>query len=193
MSVSYSFGVGRPVRRLSALVTVVDDRVRAAIEEASGFTGAAPDALMTIGLAPGLRVEDLALMLRVSHSGAVRALDRLAEAGLVDRHVSGTDRRAVEVRLTALGRRRRQLVIDARNRVIDGIVALLHPEGQDALGGIVDEILGRLSPELADHSLCRLCDPDDCAEQCPVEDGADPVPATETTLPHTGGGPRITP
>lgn len=58
---------------------------------------------------------------------------------------------------------------------------------------VVDQILGRLSPELVDHSLCRLCDPDDCAEECPVEDGAEPMAAVGTAVPRTGGGPRVTP
>ena len=161
-----------PVHRLSALVTAVDDRIRAAVEESSGFAGVAPDAILTIGHAPGLRVEDLATMLRISHSGAVRTVDRLVDAGLVERRPSAADRRTVEVWLTAPGRRRRRAVIEARNRAIADVLAGLDPLQRDALGGLVDRLLVDLASQPgADFSICRLCDPADCPTTCPVEEG----------------------
>jgi MarR family transcriptional regulator, negative regulator of the multidrug operon emrRAB len=170
--VSYSFAVPYPVRRLSALVTAVDDRIRTAVEESSGFAGVAPDAIVTIGHAPGLRVEDLATMLRISHSGAVRTVDRLVDAGLVERRPSAADRRTVEVWLTAPGRRRRRAVIEARNRAIADVLAGLDPPQRDALGGLVDRLLVDLASQPgADFSICRLCDPADCPTTCPVEEG----------------------
>jgi len=170
--VSYSFAVPDPVHRLSALVTAVDDRIRAAVEESSGFAGVAPDAILTIGHAPGLRVEDLATMLRISHSGAVRTVDRLVDAGLVERRPSAADRRTVEVWLTAPGRRRRRAVIEARNRAIADVLAGLDPLQRDALGGLVDRLLVDLASQPgADFSICRLCDPADCPTTCPVEEG----------------------
>jgi MarR family transcriptional repressor of emrRAB len=170
--VSYSFPVPDPVHRLSALVTAVDDRIRTAVEESSGFAGLAPDAILTIGHAPGLRVEDVATMLRISHSGAVRTVDRLVDAGLVERRPSAADRRTVEVWLTAPGRRRRGEVIAARNRAIADALAPLDPPEREALGALVDRLLvGLASQPGADYSICRLCDPADCPSACPVEQG----------------------
>ncbi|HZM30586.1 MAG TPA: MarR family winged helix-turn-helix transcriptional regulator [Acidimicrobiales bacterium] len=161
-----------PLHRLCALVTGLDDRVRDAVEAASGFTGVAPDALATIGHAPGLRVEDLASMLRVSHSGAVRTVDRLVAAGLVERRPSAGDRRTVELWLTPAGGRARRQVLAARDRVLGDAVGVLDPGGRDALAELVDRLLTGLAARSADdHSLCRLCDPDDCTAGCPVDVG----------------------
>jgi DNA-binding MarR family transcriptional regulator len=172
MSVSYNFRVPDPIHRLSALVTAIDDRIRAAVEESSGFAGVAPDAILTIGHAPGLRVDDVATMLRISHSGAVRTVDRLVGAGLVERRASAGDRRTVEVWLTATGRRRRYEVIEARNRAIAEALAPLDPPQREALGALVDRLLGGLASQPgADYSICRLCDPADCPSACPVEQG----------------------
>jgi MarR family transcriptional regulator, negative regulator of the multidrug operon emrRAB len=165
--------MSEPLHRLCALVTGLDDRIQDAVEAASGLTGAAPDALATLGLAPGLRVEDLAGMLRISHSGAVRTVDRLVAAGLAERRPSAADRRTVELRLTEAGGRRRRAALDARNRVIGEALAVLSPEDQRTFGALVDRLLTGLAVAAGDdHSLCRLCDPDDCASGCPVEVGS---------------------
>ena len=130
-----SFPMPDPLHRLCALVTGLDDRVRDAVEAASGFTGVAPGALATIGHAPGLRVEDLASMLRVSHSGAVRTVDRLVAAGLVERRPSAGDRRTVELWLTPAGGRARRRVLDARNGVLGDAVGVLAPGDRETLAG----------------------------------------------------------
>lgn len=179
-----------PLHRLCALVTGLDDRVRGAVEAASGFTGVAPDALSTIGHAPGLRVEDLASMLRVSHSGAVRTVDRLVAAGLVERRPSAGDRRTVELWLTPPGDRARRRVLDARDRVLGEAVAVLDPGDRDALAGLVDRLLtGIAMRDVDDHSLCRLCDPADCTVGCPVEVGS--AAAAEGDVSRRAGSPGV--
>lgn len=168
------FPVADPLHRLSALVTALDDRVRAAVEAASGLAGTGPDALLTIGHVPGLRVDDLAAMLRVSHSGAVRTVDRLTAAGLVVRRPAADDRRTVALSLTGPGERRRRAVIEARNGEIDAALALLEPRHRRALGALVDTMLAGIATRAGDdHSMCRLCDPDDCAAGCPVDDAGE--------------------
>jgi DNA-binding MarR family transcriptional regulator len=167
------YAMPEPIHRLCALVTGVDDRIRDAVEASSGLAGVAPDALATIGLAPGLRVEDLAAMLRISHSGAVRTVDRLVGAGLAERRPSVDDRRTVELWLTPAGERRRRAVLDARNRVMAQALAVLPPEDRATLVALVDRLLtGLASAGGGDHSMCRRCDPADCASGCPVEAGA---------------------
>jgi MarR family transcriptional regulator, negative regulator of the multidrug operon emrRAB len=178
-----------PLHRLCALVTGLDDRVRDAVQSASGLTGVAPDALATIGHAPGLRVEDLASMLRVSHSGAVRTVDRLVAAGLVERRPSAGDRRTVELVLTPTGGRARRRVLDARNRVLGDATAVLDPGDRDALAALVDRLLTGIATRAGDdHSLCRLCDPDDCTAGCPVEAGSGAA-AADVAVSPTAGSP----
>ena len=160
-----------PIHRLCALVTALDDRIRDAVEAASGLTGTGPAALATIGLAPGLRIDELAGMLRVSHSGAVRTVDRLAAAGLVVRHPAAGDRRSVALGLTDLGERRRRLVLEARSRAVAAALAPLDPAQRRALGALVDTLLAGIAARSGDHSMCRLCDPDDCTGWCPVDAG----------------------
>ena len=170
------FPVPDPLHRLSALVTALDDRVRAAVEAASGVAGTGPDALLTIGHVPGLRVDDLAAMLRVSHSGAVRTVDRLVAAGLVVRRPAADDRRTVALGLTEPGKRLRRVVVEARNREIDAALALLEPRQQRALGALVDTMLAGIAARGDDHSMCRLCDPDDCTAGCPVDGAGEAIP-----------------
>jgi DNA-binding MarR family transcriptional regulator len=49
-------------------------------------------------------INDLAEELLIKHNSAVELVDRLVAGGLVSRAVSSTDRRKVELRLTARGR-----------------------------------------------------------------------------------------
>jgi DNA-binding MarR family transcriptional regulator len=49
-------------------------------------------------------INDLAQQLLIKHNSAVELVDRLVREGLVVREVSSTDRRKVELRLTARGR-----------------------------------------------------------------------------------------
>ncbi len=50
-------------------------------------------------------INDLAQQLFIKHNSAVGLVDRLVEEGLMVRHPSTTDRRKVELQLTARGRR----------------------------------------------------------------------------------------
>ena len=49
-------------------------------------------------------INDLAQQLLIKHNSAVELADRLVEEGLIVRETSSTDRRKVELRLTARGR-----------------------------------------------------------------------------------------
>src|SRR3954468_3875225 len=67
---------------LGALATAIDDGVTAAIEEATGLTGAAPAALIALhDLLAGRSVDDLRRAVDLTHSGAVRLVDRLPAPG----------------------------------------------------------------------------------------------------------------
>ncbi|MFE7314762.1 MarR family winged helix-turn-helix transcriptional regulator [Streptomyces sp. NPDC057555] len=67
----------------------------------------------------------LAAALQVNPSTAMRMVDRLEAAGLVDRQVNPSNRREVALRLTASGRRLVETVLARRREEIGAIVARL--------------------------------------------------------------------
>jgi DNA-binding MarR family transcriptional regulator len=84
-------------------------RVTAALERElvaeRGLPLAWYDVLFQLSEAPGgrLRMTDLAAAVLLSKSGLTRLVDRLAEAGLVERSANDSDRRGRIVGLTAVG------------------------------------------------------------------------------------------
>lgn len=86
----------------------IHDSVAAALEEALLQTSALPlpwyQVLVELRLAGGsLRMHQLAEVATLSRSGTTRFVDRMEEAGLVERRVCPLDRRGLEVVLTEKG------------------------------------------------------------------------------------------
>jgi DNA-binding MarR family transcriptional regulator len=79
--------------------------------------------LVVLSTGEGRKVTDLADALGVNPSTATRAVDRLTEAGLVDRQVSPTSRRETCISLTRAGRRVVREVTSRRRAEIAAIVA----------------------------------------------------------------------
>jgi DNA-binding MarR family transcriptional regulator len=75
-----------------------------------GVTGGQVALLVQIGLNPGIGVRELAARERMSPAGMSGHVDRLVEAGLVERTPSLVDRRRVGLTLTAEGQRVRRSV-----------------------------------------------------------------------------------
>jgi MarR family transcriptional regulator, organic hydroperoxide resistance regulator len=70
-----------------------------------GLTGAQADALTLIAQAGPLSLRELGSLLIAEAGHPSRLVDRLVEAGLVERRSAGDDRRRIELSLTAAGRR----------------------------------------------------------------------------------------
>jgi DNA-binding MarR family transcriptional regulator len=73
----------------------------------AGLTGRHYQAMLVLRACPEGRhvtINDLAGELLIKHNSAVELVDRLVASGLVARAASATDRRKVELRLTARGR-----------------------------------------------------------------------------------------
>jgi DNA-binding MarR family transcriptional regulator len=83
-----------------------------------GLTGPQADALYVIGQAGPLSLRDLGELLIAEAGHPSRLVDRLVEAGLVQRRTSGEDRRRVLLSLTARGRRLERRVRDTRRDVM---------------------------------------------------------------------------
>ena len=75
-----------------------------------GVTGGQVALLVQIGMNPGIGVRELAARERMSPAGMSGHVDRLVEAGLVERTPSLVDRRRVGLTLTAEGQRVRRSV-----------------------------------------------------------------------------------
>ena len=84
-----------------------------------GLTGPQADALVVIGQAQPVALKDLGGLLIAEAGHPSRLVDRLVEAGLVERRAAGDDRRRVELSLTPAGRRLAKRVEAARSELFD--------------------------------------------------------------------------
>ena len=164
--------------RVGAMVIALGDRLRAATEEAADMPASYPAALSALGSwAGGRPVEVLADGLRLSHSRAVRVVDRLEEDGLARRLPDPDDGRAVRVELTAFGRRVADRVQAARTAALAEALSGLSRAERTALGELAASVLGEVTGGRRDaRGICRLCDPVACGHwtgHCPVTRAAD--------------------
>ncbi len=120
-------------------------------------------------------LDQLRRVLGLTHSGAVRLVDRLCEAGLAQRH-GGRDGRSREVVLTASGERLADEITAARLAALDGLTAGLTATEQRTLA----DLLGRVLAAVVDTKnegawTCRLCDTSACGRSeglCPAANAA---------------------
>jgi MarR family transcriptional repressor of emrRAB len=167
----------REANLLGSLSLAVADRLQLAAEDAAGRSGSAPAALAALSThLEGESIDALAKSLGLTHSAAVRLVDRLEASGLVKR-AQATDGRAVSVKLTATGRELGQDILSARERALGDVLEGLRPSERRALATACEKLLGSLTASRADaRRICRLCDPDACGHyegRCPVTLAAD--------------------
>ena len=84
-----------------------------------GLTGAQADALIVIGQAGPLSLSQLGDLLIAESGHPSRLVDRLVEAGFVERRTATEDRRRVELSLTAAGRRLEKRAAGVREALLD--------------------------------------------------------------------------
>ena len=84
-----------------------------------GLTGAQADAVTVIGQAGPLSLNELGALLIAESGHPSRLVDRLVEAGLVERKAAEDDRRRIELSLTAKGRRLDKRILAAREGVFE--------------------------------------------------------------------------
>jgi MarR family transcriptional regulator, negative regulator of the multidrug operon emrRAB len=155
---------------LGAFGLVLADRLEAVTDRAGGASAAAALASL-YGTRAGVRIDSLATIAGISHSGAVRLVDRLVANGLVERR-SGADQRSAALYLTPAGRRTARRILAERQAAMHSLLTSLTVDQQARLTEIAAELLALLgsSPE-AEGRLCRLCDLDACGRsrgRCPV-------------------------
>jgi MarR family transcriptional repressor of emrRAB len=155
---------------LGALGLALADRLAEAAERAGG--GSAAAALVTLyGTRAGIRIDGLARVVGLSHSGAVRLVDRLEAEGLVERR-RGADQRSAALYLTPGGRRSARRVLADRHAGMHSALMLLTEVQQAEMTALADRLLGELAGDPgAEARLCRLCDLEACGRssgRCPI-------------------------
>jgi DNA-binding MarR family transcriptional regulator len=160
------------------MALTLSDRIREATETATGMAGGLPAALVSLReWADGSSVEVLADAMRVSHSRAVRVVDRLEAAGLARRESDPSDGRRALVRLEPAGRELAERALVARSRVLQLVLAELGAEDVRDLERLLGALLHATTIDVrAAMGTCRLCDAHACGHYegtCPVTRAAD--------------------
>ncbi len=156
---------------MSAFVQILTEQLTDDDSRLCGLSSAAAAALISIDKNPGIAIDALSRILRYSHSGMVRLVQRLVDQGLVVRGREAEDGRVAALTLTkrgaaivtAIHRRRREWLVT----VLNGIP----PKQLDALQAAISTVLAKLTEgrEAANY-ICRLCDESVCTpDRCPVE------------------------
>ncbi len=158
---------------VGAFALTLGERVRLAVEDACAIAGAPAVAVVALHeFAEGDSIALLARVLGVSHSRAVRVVDRLESERWARRRADPADGRTVAVELTARGRRTASRALRAREAVLTSFLGGLAVDELRTLGRIAGAALGEqaVSREAA-RRICRLCDTGACGHsegRCPV-------------------------
>jgi MarR family transcriptional repressor of emrRAB len=174
----------RDANLLGALSLAVADRLEAATRMAAAHGGSAPAALAALDtFLDGSSIDALRKPLGLTHSAAVRLVDRLAVAGFV-RRGAGEDGRSVGVFLTPAGRRSAAQVQHSRMHALAEVLAPLDAAEREQLTHVHEKLLGGLTSGRADAArICRLCDAGACGHEegrCPVTRAADRAEASRS-------------
>lgn len=169
---------------LGAFALALADRIRDATEAVADMTGAAPAALVALHqFLAGRTTKDVAQATGLSHSGAVRLIDRLVDDGLVERW-PGRDGRSLSIVLTATGRALSRKITVARAAAIEAALEGLGSDDRRALLVLVDTLIATVTAQRLDAReegdtpagwLCRLCDFESCGRprgECPAANAA---------------------
>ena len=170
--------ISQIANRLGALALTLSDGIRDATEEVTGMAGGLPAALVSLReWADGSSVEVLAETMRVSHSRAVRVVDRLEAAGLARRESDPSDGRRARVWLEPAGRELAERALDARSRVLLFALAEVDAADMRDLERLLGALLDATTVDVrAASGTCRLCDAHACGHYegaCPVSRAAD--------------------
>jgi MarR family transcriptional repressor of emrRAB len=135
--------------------------------------GATTSALVTIAAHPGRTVEELRAPLGLSQPGAARLVQRLVDAGWVERSGPG-GRGGLRLRPTDAGRRVVDEFVQARRAALLELLEPLAPSEREQLASMLERMLAaRTEGVTGAKRLCRLCERRVCA-RCPVARAAAP-------------------
>lgn len=167
--------IDRTSNLLGVLGLAVADRIGDVARDVLRRAGETPAALVVIGYGTGPSNDELRRILRLSHPGTVRLVDRLVADGLVERR-KGQDKRAVALYLSDQGKTLRADLLNGRLATIKTILTPLTDAEQETLAELLHKMLSSMDTTVSDRrTLCRLCDNRVCIN-CPIpaEEEAEP-------------------
>jgi DNA-binding MarR family transcriptional regulator len=155
---------------LGALGVALNDSMDAGFDEACAVGDSAPAAMILIHENPDTRIEALARYLELSHSGTVRLVDRLVEAGWVAREAC-EDKRAVVLVATKAGAKVARRLLEGRRKSLAKALSGVSAADRRVLERLLPDMLANLVTDraTADHT-CRYCDTGVCVRDgCPID------------------------
>ena len=116
-------------------------------------------------------ISDIAAICNLSHSAAVRLVERLEKMGYVCKSKTRSDRRTVHVELTTDGYEMRDKILKARRSAIEPVASKFSNSDWKVIEWAAGFILADLTESrLESEQICRLCDAVACGgDNCPVE------------------------
>ncbi|MEU4425063.1 MarR family transcriptional regulator [Actinoplanes sp. NPDC024001] len=161
---------------LGALALVLTDQMAAAGAAEAGESGAAAAALTSLHqFLDRPTLDTLRRVLGLTHSGAVRLVNRLEAEGLVTR-APGADGRSRAVTLTPAGRQAATRVAAARAAVLERALRGLPPDSRATLHELLGPVLAAIVQGKDGGAwICRLCDLPACGRdqgRCPTANAA---------------------
>lgn len=104
-----------------------------------------------------MSIDQISRILRLSHAGAVRVVERLDDQGFVGKSQSPSDRRVAHITLTRRGQAERSKLLGLRNAAVAGLLVRVTASDRVILERIADTILTSLleDPQSA-VSTCRF-------------------------------------
>ena len=166
----------RQANLLGALALVITDQTAEAVAATAGQSASAAAALSALHhFLDHPTLDQLHKVLGLTPSGAVRLVDRLADAGLVTRG-TGEDGRSRSVVLTDAGQRVAAQITAARATLLSSALAELSPAERETLHSLMSRIMASLVRSKEGGAwICRLCDLDACGRpsgHCPAANSA---------------------
>jgi len=166
----------RQANLLGALALVITDQTAQAVAAAAGQSVSAAAALSALHhCLDRPTLDQLHKVLGLTPSGAVRLVDRLADAGLVTRG-TGDDGRSRSVLLTESGKRAAQQITAARAALLRSVLDELSSAELETLYSLMSRIMASVVGSKDGGAwICRLCDLDACgrpAGHCPTASAA---------------------
>ncbi|MBK8157732.1 MAG: MarR family transcriptional regulator [Rhodospirillaceae bacterium] len=162
----------RTANLLGALSLMMMDAVGKELGDLTDICESDWAALIVLDQSPGITVDRLARIVRLSQPGAVRMINRLVEEGWVERQ-QGADRRARPLALTPAGQRLVRAMLLGREKILAQALDTLGDDERQTLGNLLEKMLaGLTTDELSAETACRLCDEHACPqESCPLTPG----------------------
>jgi DNA-binding MarR family transcriptional regulator len=177
---------GPEANLLGAVSLVVTDLTAQAVAAAGGQAPSAAAALSALDQfldRPSL--DQLRKVLGLTPSGAVRLVDRLVAAGLVERGPGG-DGRSRSVILTEAGRQAAERVAAARADLLAHVLAGLSAAERQDLHALLSRVMaGIVRAKEGGAWICRLCDLDACGRAAGLCPAATAAAAKYDTQPGT--------